>query len=78
MGAAGAIEAAVAVLSLERQVVPHTAGLTDCEFDGRVRCVQGKPLNVDADFALSTSFGFGGNDAAILLAHPRVYSEEGQ
>ncbi|MGC4000691.1 MAG: beta-ketoacyl-[acyl-carrier-protein] synthase family protein [Anaeromyxobacter sp.] len=75
MGAAGAIEAVVAVLSLERQLVPHTAGLTDCEFDGRVRCVRGEPLHVEADFALSTSFGFGGNDAAILLAHPRVFEE---
>lgn len=73
MGAAGAIEAVVALLSLERGLVPHTAGLTDCEFEGQVNCVKHEPLRVHADYAMSTNFGFGGNDAAVLLAHPRVF-----
>jgi 3-oxoacyl-[acyl-carrier-protein] synthase II len=73
MGAAGAIEAVVALNSLERGLVPHTAGLSDCEFDGRVHCVKERPLGVDVDYAMSTNFGFGGNDAAVVLAHPRVF-----
>jgi 3-oxoacyl-[acyl-carrier-protein] synthase II len=68
MGAAGTIEAVVALTSLERGLVPHTAGLEDSEFEGRVRCVKGCPLEVSAQHALSTSFGFGGNDAVIVLS----------
>jgi 3-oxoacyl-[acyl-carrier-protein] synthase II len=75
MGAAGAIEAVVALHSLKQGLVPHTAGLQDCEFDGRVHCVKARPLAVDVDFAMSTSFGFGGNDAAIVLSHPRVFED---
>lgn len=69
MGAAGAIEAIVALRSLETGIVPPTSGLVDCEFDGRVRCVKERPIRVDAAHAISTSFGFGGNDAVVVLAH---------
>lgn len=69
MGAAGAIEAIVALRSLETGLVPPTAGLTDCEFEGRVRCVKDRPLQVEAACAISTSFGFGGSDAVVVLAH---------
>ncbi len=69
MGAAGAIEAIVAIRSLETGIVPATAGLVDSEFDGRVYCVKGRPIHVVATHAVSTNFGFGGNDAALVLAH---------
>jgi 3-oxoacyl-(acyl-carrier-protein) synthase len=69
MGAAGAIEAIVALRSLETGIVPATAGLLDSEFDGRVRCVKDRPIRVAATHAVSTNFGFGGNDAALVLAH---------
>jgi 3-oxoacyl-[acyl-carrier-protein] synthase II len=69
MAAAGAIEAIVALRSLETGIVPATAGLVDSEFDGRVHCVKGQPLQVRADYAISTNFGFGGNNAAMVLAH---------
>jgi 3-oxoacyl-(acyl-carrier-protein) synthase len=69
MGAAGAIEAIVALRSLETGIVPATAGLEDCEFEGRVYCVKERPIRVDANYAVSTNFGFGGNDAAVVLAH---------
>jgi 3-oxoacyl-(acyl-carrier-protein) synthase len=69
MGAAGAIEAIVALCSLETGIVPATAGLEDCEFEGRVCCVKEHPIRVDASYAVSTNFGFGGNDAAVVLAH---------
>jgi len=72
MGAAGAIEAVVTLCSLEQQLVPPTAGLVDCEFSERVTCVKDYPMRVQADYALSNSFGFGGNDAAILFAHSRT------
>lgn len=69
MGAAGAIEAVVALRSLESGIVPATAGLVEDEFEGRVHCVKGQPLRVAAQYAISTNFGFGGNDAALILTH---------
>jgi 3-oxoacyl-[acyl-carrier-protein] synthase II len=68
MGAAGTIEAVVAILSLERGWLPATAGLADCEFDGRVDCVRDSPKRIHAEFCVSNSFGFGGNNAALVLA----------
>jgi 3-oxoacyl-[acyl-carrier-protein] synthase II len=69
MGAAGAIEAIVALKSLQTGLVPATAGLVDCEFEGRILCVKDHPMRVDAKYAVSTNFGFGGNDAAVVFGH---------
>ena len=72
LGAAGALEAVVAIMSLQQRLVPATAGLVNSEFDGRVDCVRGRPRPIDTRFALSNSFGFGGNNAALILASPDV------
>jgi 3-oxoacyl-[acyl-carrier-protein] synthase II len=68
-GAAGAVEAALSVLAVEDGTVPPTANLTD--LDPRVRMdisrkVEHRPLRV----ALSTSLGFGGQNAALLVTAP--------
>jgi 3-oxoacyl-[acyl-carrier-protein] synthase II len=68
-GAAGAVEAALSVLAVEHAAVPPTANLTD--LDPRVRMnisreVEYRPLQV----ALSTSLGFGGQNAALLVTAP--------
>ena len=68
MGAAGTIEAIVAILSLQHGLLPATAGLSDCEFDGRVDCVQFVPRRIASKYGISNSFGFGGNNAALVLA----------
>lgn len=74
MGAAGTIEAVAAVLALSHQLVPATAGLEDCEFEGRVDCVKAKPRPINAKYGLSNSFGFGGNDATLVFARGEVLS----
>lgn len=74
MGAAGVIEAIVTVLALENQVVPATAGLRDCEFDGRVDCVKSHPRAIAATYGISNSFGFGGNNASLVVARAEVRS----
>jgi 3-oxoacyl-[acyl-carrier-protein] synthase II len=68
-GAAGAVEAAIAVLSIEHGTVPPTANLTDQ--DPKItldiaRAEARRPVNV----ALSTSLGFGGQNAALVLTAP--------
>ncbi|MFJ6799017.1 beta-ketoacyl-[acyl-carrier-protein] synthase family protein [Streptomyces sp. NPDC091268] len=67
LGAAGAIEAAVTVLSLERQEVPPTANLTRQAPGLELDVVTRRPRAVGFDLALSTSCGFGGQNAALVF-----------
>jgi 3-oxoacyl-[acyl-carrier-protein] synthase II len=66
LGAAGAIEAAYAALALESGVIPPTANLNrrDPAIDIDVVDVARQSR---IDFALSNSFGFGGQNACVLL-----------
>ncbi|MFJ1647754.1 beta-ketoacyl-[acyl-carrier-protein] synthase family protein [Streptomyces sp. NPDC088258] len=67
LGAAGAVEAALTVLTLEKGVVPPTAGLStlDPELDIEVATA---PTACPDGLALSNSFGFGGQNAVLALA----------
>ncbi|MFD9454159.1 beta-ketoacyl-[acyl-carrier-protein] synthase family protein [Streptomyces sp. NPDC059985] len=70
LGAAGAIEAAVTVLALERQQVPPTANLGRQDSGLELDVVTGAPRRVDFGRALSTSFAFGGQNAALVFGAP--------
>lgn len=67
LGASGAIEAAITAMALDREVLPGTCNLevVDPAIDLRV-LRSATPGRVDA--AVSTSFGFGGMNAALVLA----------
>ena len=69
LGAAGALEAVLAVLVLGRQIVPPTAGHSASRADSPLAVVSGRPL-VPArpiTVALSTSAAFSGTSAALVL-----------
>ena len=68
LGAAGALEAAITVLALDRQLSPPTAGLTHPE-EPALRHVLGRAEPTEMRAALSSSFGFGGMNAVLLLEH---------
>lgn len=67
LGAAGAIEAALTVLAVENDTVPPTANLDrqDAEID--IDVVAGAPRRRRVDVAVSTSFGFGGQNAVLVV-----------
>jgi 3-oxoacyl-[acyl-carrier-protein] synthase II len=67
LGAAGAVEAAITVLSLGHGVVPPTANLDGQDLDLELDVVVKAPRAVPQRTALSTSFGFGGHNAALVL-----------
>ncbi|OIJ89379.1 3-oxoacyl-ACP synthase [Streptomyces colonosanans] len=68
LGASGALEAAFTLLTLERQQVPVTANMDSLdEAAAELDLVTEKPRDVVTDTALSTSFGFGGQNAALVL-----------
>lgn len=68
LGAAGSIEAAYAALAVHHGVVPPTASLTEVDPRVDVDVVHGQARRGPVDIALSNSFGFGGQNAALLFA----------
>jgi 3-oxoacyl-[acyl-carrier-protein] synthase II len=71
MGAAGAFEALVAVLSASRGVVPPVANFARSGTDIPVDVVAGEPRLLGPAPVLSNSFGFGGHNACLVFAPVR-------
>jgi 3-oxoacyl-[acyl-carrier-protein] synthase II len=67
IGAAGAVEAAVALTSAARGLVPPTANLDRLDPELAVPVVAGEPRTVAPAPVLSNSFGFGGHNASLVL-----------
>jgi len=68
LGAAGAIEAACTVLAIERGMVPPTANLQRQDPQIDLDVVVGAPRVMRTRAALSNSFGFGGQNAVLVLS----------
>jgi 3-oxoacyl-[acyl-carrier-protein] synthase II len=70
IGASGAVEAAATALSLERGVVPPTINLAtpdpQCDLDYVPNTSREMPIRT----ALSNSFGFGGQNASLVMTSP--------
>lgn len=69
LGAAGAIEAIIAVLSLYHQEAPPLINTREVEPDFKNSFIfgLGKATRLNTSYALSNTFGFGGHIAAVLL-----------
>ncbi|WP_241518643.1 beta-ketoacyl-[acyl-carrier-protein] synthase family protein [Streptomyces sp. CB03238] len=72
LGAAGAVEAIATLQALRHRLAPPTAGLHDPDprLDGLRHLSRACPLGDGADgpvVGISTSFGFGGHNAALVL-----------
>ena len=66
LGAAGITEALVAIMSLERGWLPGTANTRALDVACGCRVLlQGEPA--DVRYALSNSFGFGGNNCSLVF-----------
>ena len=68
LGAAGAIEAIFSIEALRTQTIPPTANLTNQDPDIILDVVSGTARKHTFDVVLSTSMGFGGQNAALLFA----------
>jgi 3-oxoacyl-[acyl-carrier-protein] synthase II len=67
LAAAGAIEAAYAALAIAHGQVPPTANLTRLDPQLDIDVVGGTPRSAPIEVAVSTSLGFGGHNAALIL-----------
>ncbi|MHC2185350.1 3-oxoacyl-[acyl-carrier-protein] synthase II [Rathayibacter agropyri] len=74
IAAAGAVEAIALILSLRTGVVPATANC-DQPIDDELDIARGNNRQIGASFGMSTSFGFGGQCAALVLAAPGLHME---
>jgi 3-oxoacyl-[acyl-carrier-protein] synthase II len=68
LGAAGAIEAAYTVLALEHGVVPPTANLDSQDPEVELEVVSKTPREQRLRLAISDSFGFGGQNAVLVVS----------
>jgi 3-oxoacyl-[acyl-carrier-protein] synthase II len=67
LGASGAIEAAICALASRRHWVPPTVNLDSPDPACDLRHVPDRGLQLEPDYLLSNSFGFGGINAALLF-----------
>ena len=67
LGATGAVEAIAAALALRDGIIPPTIGYQTPDPECDLDYTPNKAVSVQADMALSTTFGFGGHNACIAL-----------
>jgi len=67
LGAAGALEAALTILTMRDGVVPAVRNLDDPDDDVALDVVRVEPRRMTIHAALSNSFGFGGHNVALTI-----------
>jgi 3-oxoacyl-(acyl-carrier-protein) synthase len=70
LAAAGAIGAVVSTLSITQGIIPANTGFHDSDPDLRLTPVR-EPLEAKINTVLINAFGFGGNNAALIISRPR-------
>ena len=68
VGAAGAVEGVVTLLSVANGVIPHTLNLEEKAPEVHLDVVTGEPRKQHLTAALCNSFGFGGQNVSLLFA----------
>jgi len=68
LGAAGAVEAGLTVLTLRDQIVPPTINLDAADADNTLHLVANRAADLPIRYAMTNSFGFGGTNASLIFA----------
>jgi 3-oxoacyl-[acyl-carrier-protein] synthase II len=68
LGAAGAVEAIFCLLAMRDGIVPPTINLDNPDVETQLDLVPKTAKKRDVNVAMSNSFGFGGTNAALILA----------
>lgn len=68
LGAAGGIEAGITALAITRGVLPPTTNYDTPDPECDLDYIPNQPREQRVDVAMSNSFGFGGTNAALILA----------
>ena len=70
LGAAGALEAAAVLLSIEHRQIPPTAGTTDVDDELGIDLVTGAARDWEPGPSISNNFGFGGHNGSVIIGPP--------
>jgi 3-oxoacyl-[acyl-carrier-protein] synthase II len=70
LGAAGALEAAAVLLTMEHGVIPPTIGTSEPDPELALDLVVDEPRPWEPGPTLSNSFGFGGHNGSLVLGPP--------
>ena len=73
LGATGAVELIVSALALQNGILPPTIGYAEPDLECDLDYIPNQARDIQADFALSSSLGFGGHNACVTL---KKYSNE--
>ena len=68
LGAAGALEAAAVLLSMEKKLIPPTAGTQTISEDMNIDVVVGSARPWEPGPTISNNFGFGGHNGSVIIA----------
>ncbi len=68
LGAAGALEAAAAILSIDKRLIPPTANTKVLGDDMTIDVVMGEPRPWTPGPVISNNFGFGGHNGSVVIA----------
>ncbi|HEQ72685.1 MAG TPA: beta-ketoacyl-[acyl-carrier-protein] synthase family protein [Spirochaetia bacterium] len=68
LGATSAIEAIAAILAFEKNVIHYTTNQFEQDPDIKLHIIKKEPLEKKVDHILSNAFGFGGQNAALVLS----------
>ncbi len=67
LGAAGGVEAAFSILCLNNKRIPYNLNLENEIETHKINFIKEKPLELDINYILSNSFGFGGTNVSLVL-----------
>jgi 3-oxoacyl-[acyl-carrier-protein] synthase II len=67
IGAAGAVEAGACLMTLNRGLIPPNPSLSKAATGCELMHVTGRAARFDGEYVLSNSFGFGGQNAALVF-----------
>ena len=67
LGAAGAVEAIISILSLQNSIIPPTINYKTPDPDCDLNYVPNKAIKKDIKYALSNTFGFGGHNSSLIF-----------
>ncbi len=70
LGAAGALEAAALLLSMQHKFIPPTAGTQQLDEGFEIDLVMGKARAWEPGPSMSNSLGFGGHNGSIIISPP--------
>jgi 3-oxoacyl-[acyl-carrier-protein] synthase II len=71
LGAAGSLEAGIAILAIRDQKVPPNINLDDPETEYPLNYISSQATCAAVNYAMTNSFGFGGTNACLVFGKPR-------